>query len=188
MTSENHLVIVDVESTCWEKKPPPGQQNEIIEIGVSVFDLSSLTPDSGVSILVKPQRSKVSAFCTTLTTLTQEQVDTGIPFDQACARLEAEFDTKARIWASWGTYDLRIFRDQCASFGVPYPFGEQHINLKHVFADRMNDKKQLGMAAALKFCDLSLEGTHHRGGDDAYNIGRILAVLLKHVGIQNLIA
>jgi hypothetical protein len=36
------------------------------------------------------------------------------------------------------------------------------------------------MVEALRIMQLPLEGTHHRGGDDAWNIAGILSELLKH--------
>ncbi|MFE2626194.1 DNA polymerase III, partial [Streptomyces caelestis] len=36
---EQLLNVVDVEATCWEGQPPPGQVSEIIEIGLTVVDL-----------------------------------------------------------------------------------------------------------------------------------------------------
>jgi inhibitor of KinA sporulation pathway (predicted exonuclease) len=38
------------------------------------------------------------------------------------------------------------------------------------------------MKEALEMVDLPLEGTHHRGHDDAWNIGRLLAYMLHHYG------
>jgi len=38
------------------------------------------------------------------------------------------------------------------------------------------------MAQALEMLGLPLEGTHHRGGDDAWNIARLLAELLRRGG------
>ncbi len=38
--------------------------------------------------------------------------------------------------------------------------------------------KKVGMANALELLDILLEGTHHRGGDDVWNIGKILGKLL----------
>ncbi|MFN8528946.1 MAG: 3'-5' exonuclease [Anaerolineae bacterium] len=184
MIEPDALLIVDVESTCWEGQPPGGQQSEIIEIGVCWFDVKSGRPHDQRSVLVKPQRSKVSPFCTSLTTLTQEEVNQGLSFVDACALLEVEYDAKAHVWGSWGAYDLRMFQDQCRSFGTAYPFGSQHVNLKRRFADRLNQKKQVGMAAALRMLDLPLMGTHHRGGDDAYNIGCIAAALVKQFGVS----
>jgi inhibitor of KinA sporulation pathway (predicted exonuclease) len=178
----NQIIIVDIEATCWEGDPPAGEQNEIIEIGISVFDLATQTPAPPVSILVKPTRSTISPFCTQLTSLTQDLVDTGVTFYEACARLQSEFATKNHLWGSWGSYDLKMFKAQCHEFDVEYPFSKRHVNLKKLFADAVNGKTRLGMADALIKAGLTLQGTHHRGGDDAYNIARLLGVALTTGG------
>lgn len=179
---QNTVVVVDIEATCWKKQPPPGEQNEIIEVGVCVLDVDSGIPAQKRSLLVKPTRSKVSHFCTKLTTLTQEQVDMGMSFADACAILEDEYHTKSRLWVSWGDYDRRMFQEQCASFCVPYPFSDQHMNLKVHFAELQKLTRKVGMARALKMAELPLQGTHHRGHDDAWNIARIMAFLVKRHG------
>jgi inhibitor of KinA sporulation pathway (predicted exonuclease) len=177
----NAIVVVDVEATCWPKNPPPGQQSEIIEIGVCLVDLTSLEIKDAQSILVKPARSQVSEFCTQLTTLTQADVDSGMSFHDACALLQEQYQTSERTWGSWGNYDRRMFEQQCASFYVDYPFGSTHINLKQLFTEKAGLHRQVGMARALDVAGLKLEGTHHRGGDDARNIARLLLYLLdKH--------
>jgi inhibitor of KinA sporulation pathway (predicted exonuclease) len=176
------LLIVDVEATCWEGRTPPGQQNEIIEIGICQLDLESLEISRARGILVKPQRSKVSEFCTQLTTLTQEQVDGGLLFDEACKVLETEYASMEYPWGSWGSYDMRMFTDQCPSFGVTYPFSSQHINLKKRFAAAFGLSRPMGMAGALRYLNLELIGTHHRGEDDAPNIARIVQTLIKTYG------
>jgi inhibitor of KinA sporulation pathway (predicted exonuclease) len=35
-------------------------------------------------------------------------------------------------------------------------------------------RKEVGMMTALQFAGLQLEGEHHKGVDDAWNIGRLL--------------
>ncbi len=184
MTSQTRMLIVDVESTCWESSPPPGQQSEIIEIGICALDWDTLQISQERSILVKPARSRVSPFCIELTSLTPELVDQGMSFAEACALLETDYASKSLMWGSWGAYDLRMFQDQCASFGVPYPFGVQHLNIKKLFGERVNKKKQVGMAQALNLINLPLKGTHHRGGDDARNIAVILGWMIKRFGAE----
>lgn len=177
----DQILIVDLEATCWEGLPPPDQQNEIIEVGVCLLDINTLDLSAKRSLLVKPERSKVSPFCTALTTLTQEQVDGGMTFAEACAILEREYRSRERVWASWGIYDLTMFKKQCRAFGVRYPFSKKHLNLKRVFAD-YNNRERLGMARALEVSGLSLNGTQHRGDDDAWNIGRLLRHMLQDKG------
>lgn len=170
--------MIDVESTCWEGAPPAGQESEIIEIGICAIDVASGQRLPKASILVKPERSRVSEFCTQLTTLTPEQVDRGIPFATACSILTQQHLSKERVWASYGDYDRRQFERQCQSRKVSYPFGPTHINVKNLFAITHALPHEVGMAEALELLNLPLEGTHHRGGDDAWNIAGILSDLL----------
>lgn len=171
--SENLLNVVDVEATCWNGERPPGAVNEIIEIGIAVVDLASAQRVRRHGIVVRPERSEVSAFCTDLTGITQDEVDTGMSFAQACVVLADEFDSGARMWASWGDYDRNQFTRQCAEAAVPYPFGSRHVNAKALFAVEYSLSRS-GMASALRKAGLPLEGRHHRGEDDAWNIAALV--------------
>lgn len=175
------IVVVDVESTCWEGAPPAGEEAEIIEVGVCLLDIRTLERRERASLLVRPERSRVSAFCTSLTTLTQEEVDRGVPFVEACGALERRFGARERPFASYGDYDRRQFERQCRARGVPYPFGPTHLNVKSLVALSQGLGREPGMAEALDRLGLPLEGTHHRGGDDAWNIAAILALLLRRL-------
>lgn len=171
------LNVVDVEATCWDGRPQEGQVNEIIEIGLTVLDLATRERVAKHRILVRPQRSTVSAFCTELTGLTQAEVDTGIDFAQACARLTAEHAAAERGWASWGDYDRKQFHRDCEATGTAYPFGDRHTNAKAVYASAFGLRRQIGMAQALEQSGLPLEGRHHRGDDDSWNIAALILLL-----------
>ncbi len=69
----DQILVVDLECTCWEKAPPPGQVGEIIEIGICLLDRIHSPAGTG-NPYSAPERSQVCPFCTSLTTLTQEQV------------------------------------------------------------------------------------------------------------------
>ena len=174
----DQVIVVDVEATCWEAAPPPGQESKIIEIGVCPVDVASGRRLERRGILVRPKRSTVSPFCTRLTTLTQAQVDGGIPFRQACAILKDTYLTKERVWASYGDYDRRQFERQCQARAVGYPFGPGQLNVKSLFALTHAMPREVGMSEALELLGLPLEGIHHRGGDDAWNIAGILSELV----------
>jgi inhibitor of KinA sporulation pathway (predicted exonuclease) len=174
----DRILVIDVEATCWEGFPPPGEENEIIEIGVCTIDVRQQRRADRESILVRPQRSRVSPFCAQLTTLTQADVDGGIPFEEACRLLGRKYECDQRPWASYGDYDRNQFERQCRSFGVRYPFGPTHLNVKNLFALCRGLEREVGMDAALGMLGLPLEGTHHRGGDDAWNIAAVLLALL----------
>ena len=171
------IVVVDVETTCWEKRQR-GQIMEVIEIGVWLLDIGSGEITDRQSILIKPVYSEVSEFCTKLTTLTPEIVETGIGFREACLKLEDEYQTKMRVWASYGDFDRRQFERECRLKNVPYPFGSRHINAKTLFSIKHRLPEEADMDKALALLGLELIGTHHRGVDDAYNIAKILYTLI----------
>jgi inhibitor of KinA sporulation pathway (predicted exonuclease) len=43
------------------------------------------------------------------------------------------------------------------------------------------------MAGALKHTHLPLEGTHHRGADDARNIAQLVAWLVREHGVEEVL-
>ncbi|MDT0302237.1 3'-5' exonuclease [Streptomonospora wellingtoniae] len=175
----NLLNVVDVEATCWEGEPPDGQVSEIIEIGLTVVDLRAGERVARHGILVRPEHSTVGGFCTELTGLTQEQVDRGVGFTDACRLLAVEHEAGRRSWASWGDYDRRQFVRQCRATATPYPFGNRHTNAKAVFAQAHGLRNRAGMARALEVAGLPLEGRHHRGEDDAWNIAALVVSLAR---------
>ena len=54
----NEVIIVDVESTCWDstEPPPPGEESEIIEIGICALERDSDIVNN-LGIFVKPEVS-----------------------------------------------------------------------------------------------------------------------------------
>lgn len=181
--TESSLLIVDLEGTCWETNPPPNQFHEIIEIGWALVDLESVPPRhvrSG-TVLVKPVRSEVSPFCTKLTTITAELLDSeGVSLKEAFETLVSDVGSKEYSWSSWGAYDRNMIKRQCKVFGLESPFSPIHYNIKDLFKELYpNLNGGYGMTNAFAaVCDGPIEGTHHRGGDDAKNIGTILGKLI----------
>ncbi|WP_118974178.1 3'-5' exonuclease [Taibaiella koreensis] len=172
MTLTDKILVIDLEATCWEGEAPRGQISEVIEIGTCLLDTRTGDISDNEALLIKPGRSTVSQFCTQLTTITGELLEQeGISFLAACKRLQ---HLQQYTWASYGAYDLRMMRDQCARMQCPYPLSAQHINVKEWFSLQKGLKKKPGMKGALDLLGLPLMGTHHRGVDDARNIASIL--------------
>ncbi len=177
----DQIIVIDIECTCWKGNPPPDEESEIIEVGICTLDVASWRRGLKRSVLVRPTQSRVSAFCTQLTTLTQAQVDTGVSFSRVCSLLQDEYRSSERVWASYGDYDRSQFVRQCYASGIVYPFGASHLNIKTLFALIYKLRHEVGMAQALDLLKLPLEGTHHRGGDDAWNAAAILARVLNRM-------
>ena len=178
-TRMDKLVIVDLEATC--DNPRPSWLGEIIEVGVCLLDLKTLEVTNPKSILVKPLSTPITPFCTQLTTLTPEIVNQGGTLLDAMSILHHEYKMSERIWASWGDYDRKQLVRECGSKGFVFP-GEfsPHLNLKRIFAVEYGFQEE-GMDSALNRFGLKLEGTHHRGCDDAVNIARLYRAHLQKV-------
>jgi inhibitor of KinA sporulation pathway (predicted exonuclease) len=106
-------------------------------------------------------------------------VDQGIAFAEAIEILRREYRLADRTWASYGDYDRIQLQRQCDQHGVPYPFGRTHLNIKNLLAISLNLPGEVGLERAVELLHLPLEGTHHRGDDDAWNIAAVLAALFE---------
>jgi len=180
------ILVIDIEATCWEGKIPVGQQNEIIEIGICVLMTATGDRITKDSIIVKQQYSEVSAFCTDLTTLTPQQVAKGISLKAACQILKDQYESPQYTWASYGNYDRRQFERECQAKKISYPFSSSHLNVKNLLALTLGWEKEVGMVTALEKLGLPLEGIHHRGADDAWNIANLLGRWLRQYRMSRL--
>jgi inhibitor of KinA sporulation pathway (predicted exonuclease) len=172
------VLVIDVEATCWEGDPPPGQISEIIEIGLSVLDITTGERSAPRAIMVKPGQSTLSEYCTKLTTITPEMLSDGLDFADACALLRDEYLAHQRTWASYGDYDRLQFLIQCEERDIPFPFGRTHINVKNLFALKLKLQQEVNLRQAMTLLNKPFEGTLHRGADDAYNIAAVLSWVL----------
>lgn len=177
--NKSYVLVIDLEACCWRGNPPEGQHKEIIEIGIACVDYLSKEIISSESIIVKPEFSEISEFCTELTTLTPEYVlKNGISLKRACEILENKYFSNKTMWFSWGNYDRTAFEKECFFKKIKYPFGQTHINLKELFAFKYGLKQSPGVSIALKKIGIPFDGTRHRGVDDAINTAKILRHLI----------
>jgi inhibitor of KinA sporulation pathway (predicted exonuclease) len=172
-------LVIDVESTCWEGTPPRGQSSEIIEIGLCVVDLQLLERRERRSIMVKPMMSEIGDFCTRLTGITPDMVAHAEPLSVAVQVLRDQYRSDDRLFASWGDYDRSQFVRNCRAYDLRYPFGPTHLNVKNLFSIALGLPHELELDVASARFGIAMEGSHHRGGDDAWNVARLLCLLLK---------
>jgi inhibitor of KinA sporulation pathway (predicted exonuclease) len=175
----DRIVVIDLEATCWQGNPPAGQASEIIEIGLCLLDVATGQRSEKGSIVVRPEASSVSPYCTALTTLTQAEVDAGLSLAEACRILRDEYHGRHRLWASYGDYDRTKLQQQCQERDVEYPVGKGHLNVKTLFALVHNLRREVPLDKAMAMMGFPLEGWLHRGADDAWNIARILGAILQ---------
>lgn len=179
--SQDYYLIVDVEATCANDGSVPRNQMEIIEIGAVMLNARSLKIESEFQTFVKPiLHSQLTEFCKSLTSITQVNVDQAPLFPEAIKSFQAWFyPFGSYLFCSWGNYDKNQFLQDCHLHNIDYPFSGSHLNLKQAFSENQGITKKLGMREALDKLGLNLEGTHHRGIDDARNMARIVRTVLS---------
>jgi inhibitor of KinA sporulation pathway (predicted exonuclease) len=172
------IIVVDLEATCWQGDPPPGETSEIIEIGLCTLDFKSGERSDRRGIMVKPEHSSLSDYCIELTTIHPEMLKNAPSLREACRLLQEKYHSDRRTWASYGDYDRIMLAKQCQEMDVPYPFGRSHINVKNILALHFGLKHEVDLKRGTALVDLPFEGTIHRGVDDAWNIAAVLSRVL----------
>jgi len=165
-----NYIILDLEATCKENDQT--FENEIIEIGAVKVNDKLETIDE-FSAFLKPVINPIlTPFCTKLTTITQPDVNGAKNPKQVIQDFISWCNDDNYILCSWGFYDKKQFKHDCNYHRLQTRWLNPHISLKHQFAE-IKKIRPCGMGKALNMLKLPLEGTHHRGIDDARNISKI---------------
>lgn len=177
MTAKNYhyYLIIDLEATCCDAGAVPRHEMEIIEIGAVMLNCITWEIDSEFQQFIQPVRHpQLTNFCTNLTSIQQQDIAQAPKFPEVIERLQEWLKLfPHHIFCSWGNYDKNQFLQDCKYHKIPYPFSSEHINIKEKFSEYLGVSKRFGMAQALEYLGLELQGTHHRGIDDARNIAAI---------------
>lgn len=179
--NRERVLVVDFEFTCWRGRPPKGMMQEILEIGLVEVDLVNEKILNKDSIIIKPEMSVVSKFCTKLTSITNEQVkESGITLSDAFSVLEKKYNLSDRCWGSWGKFDKTHLSRECKFKKIEFPFSEDYVDIQKVFSKKKKDKSRLySVENALKDLGIPFEGTPHRADADAYNTAIICLNMCK---------
>jgi 3'-5' exoribonuclease 1 len=176
----NYYLVLDLEATCCDQGTINREQMEIIEIGAVMVEPKNLTIIDEFQTFIKPVRHPIlTQFCKSLTSISQTQVDLAPTYPEAIALLKKWLSGYSNgVFGSWGDYDRKQFQQDSNFHKVPFPIAYPHVNLKQLFTETQGLPKRYGMAKALQIVGLPLEGTHHRGIDDARNIAKLLPYIL----------
>ncbi|WP_449416265.1 exonuclease domain-containing protein [Phormidium nigroviride] len=176
----NYYLVLDLEATCCDRGTIRQDRMEIIEIGAVMVEPKTLTIIDEFQTFIKPVRHPIlTEFCKSLTSISQKQVDLAPTYPEAIALLKNWLSGYSNaVFGSWGDYDRKQFQQDSNFHKVPFPIAYPHVNLKQLFTEQQGLRKRPGMAKALQLVGLPLEGTHHRGIDDARNIAKLLPYIL----------
>ncbi len=167
------FVILDLEATCWDQWDK--SVNETIEIGALLVNEKKEIV-SEFNSFVKPMKYPIlSDFCKKLTSIKQSEIDEAAHFYEVIEQFKDWFKCSEEnyVLCSWGYYDRKQFESDCDLSSLDKTWLENHISLKHQYQKIKNLRRAIGMKNALKNEKFMLDGTHHRGIDDARNITKI---------------
>jgi inhibitor of KinA sporulation pathway (predicted exonuclease) len=178
----DYFLVIDLEATCCNQKSIPSHEMEIIEIGAVMVNEKHLDVVAEFQTFIQPVRHPIlTNFCTELTSITQDLVNSAPSFGEAIASLREWLgDYNNVVFCSWGDFDRKqfILDESYHQIELPYPIPKQHLNFKQLFTDNQGLKKKFGMKGALELAEIQLVGTHHRGIDDARNIAKLIPYIL----------
>ncbi len=176
VTPPDHYLIIDFEATYCDEGTVPREQMEIIEVGAVMVEASTLRAIDEFQVFIRPVRHpEFTAFCTRLTSIRQQDVDSAPGFAEAMSRFKDWLYRYGNfVFCSWGDYDMKQLKQDCNFHRLPNPIGAPHLNLKRVVAERQQLAKKPGLGDAVRMAGLQFQGNHHRGIDDARNIARLL--------------
>jgi len=180
MNVYDKILVIDLESTCWEDDGDYQKMNsEIIEIGICKYVVATGEIESKRSYYIKPVKSEISDFCTKLTGITQEIIDReGMDLETAMRRIKNKYRSKARAWAAFGDYDKVMLDAECEKLGITNYFGDTFFNLRSLLTLKNKLERGPGLMGALDLVKEKFEGSQHCGADDAYNTAKLLRYII----------
>ncbi|MDF1822196.1 MAG: exonuclease domain-containing protein [Alcanivoracaceae bacterium] len=173
--------IVDLEATCWDDRLSSSIDDmEIIEIGCVLVTREGTILDEFCTFVRPLDEPLLSAYCTSLTGIHQEEVDKAPSYREAMIALDQWMAGRLGIWGSWGNFDQRLF----ASMECRHPSRSKFLSIDHVNLKRpwkqTNGTRRTALRAALEHHGLNFIGRPHRGIDDARNIARLMPFVDHH--------
>jgi len=172
-----YLIILDFEANCVADHVIYPQ--EIIEFPCVVYDIQKNLIDRSLdfSYFCKAE-VPITEFCTNLTSITQEDVDGGLTLPELLILHKQWMVDKKLIgnslFVTCGDWDLyTALPNHCKYLNIDYfKYFKEWANIKLLYS-QFYQRKSYGMKSMLDKLNLKLEGAHHRGIDDCYNIAQI---------------
>lgn len=178
MTNFNRLLCVDLEMTCWEGAPPEGEVAEMIALGIVDLRTDSLEIRREKLYLIKPQLSRISPFCSTLTGITPKEVERAPPLPDVLRSVRKTF--AQGDWCAWG-HDDELIRACCDRSGAAFPFPGRFHDLAAQVRLLFGLTYRLGLDEALARFGLDFEGQPHDALADARNLARLHMEISRHL-------
>lgn len=191
----DYYAVLDFECTC--ERNSRTFQNEIIEFPVVFLNARTLQVEMEFRKYVRPTEKPIlSAFCKELTGIEQDFVDKADTLDVVLLEFDRFLRDKGLV-ATTGdgvvanrmrsfvittdgpTDVLSFLRKECQRKGLPLQTcWDNFVDVRHWFAAWFNVRR-CGIGKMLEQCGLEFQGREHSGIDDARNLARVAAEMIR---------
>ncbi len=169
-----NYIVFDLEATCWQSHQRYKEQ-ETIEIGAFLVNPYGEVLRSYNRFIQPILHPRLSAYCTELTTIKQENVDRARKFGKVIEEFQdwADIFEENYMLCSWGGFDQKILIHDCELHDIECDWLEHFIDLKQQYREIKRLKKPIGLKAAIRHEGHEFDGAHHRAISDAENLVKI---------------
>jgi inhibitor of KinA sporulation pathway (predicted exonuclease) len=189
-----YICVLDFEATCDDE---PKYGHEIIEFPSVLYRWDQETNEfkyiSEFQEYCKPKKKPIlTKFCTNLTGITQDQVDTGDDVINVMVRHYDWIKDKTNYiddefyFVTCGKWDLDVMlpTDLSKRNVINYPkIYKKYLNIKDQFSHVTGHFKGFGMKRMLEYFEMKIIGRHHCGLDDCKNTAYLFGRLI-HEGLK----
>ena len=165
------FIIFDLEATCWDGNQV-GRSQEVIEIGAICTNQFGECKSTFKRLVRPVQNPGLSHYCTNLTGITQNDVDTAQPFGKAVFDFMnwIDIEDEEYLLCSWGDKDIEFLLGDCQYNNIETDWLARYIDLKTQYHRIRGLQRKRGLKKVLAFEQIEFEGSHHRAFDDASNL------------------
>nr|WP_175579216.1 MULTISPECIES: 3'-5' exonuclease KapD [Bacillus] len=179
MVEQKTVLVVDFEFTMPDGKYHP--QNffpEIIEAGV--VKAADETIIDTFSSYVKPKKfPKLTKRCKSFLGITQEDVESGISFEEFIEKLVSLDGGENCEIITWGNMDMKVLKQNCMLNHIAFPFKGKLRDLAFEYKTFFGDRTLTGLRKAAKEYGSEGAGKHHKALDDAMTTYQLLTLFEK---------
>jgi inhibitor of KinA sporulation pathway (predicted exonuclease) len=159
-------------------------RGEVIQIGAVKLD-KHMRPCGSYQIIVKPKFfKKLHKHVSSLTGITQEQIDVGVPLPEAAERFH-RWCGKDFAFLTWGPDDIPMLKENFLAHDIPSAWLDSTYDLQLIFNRQTGDiSKQRSLEYAMEHFDIKQTLPAHDALNDAYFTALVAERLNVEDGIR----
>ncbi len=160
-------------------------RGEVIQIGAVKLD-KNLIPCGSYQVIVKPKfYKKLHRHVSTLTGITQEQMDMGVPLCEAAERFK-KWCGKDFAFLTWGPDDIPMLKENFLAHGIDREWLNSVYDLQRIYAMQVEgNSKQRSLESVMEYFEIPQNLPAHDALNDAYFTALVAAKLDVDSGVKN---